>query len=291
MCTCSSPHFLRASSLLRPDEVAVVALVERLVLEHRQFALAQLGQHQIERALRALERRGEGDVEGEPLRLELAAGLARFLDALLGQADVAPAGEQVLQVPVALAVAHEHEKPVGHCILRSPSVPARRSSNKAPASGRAPRAPACSAPRAKIMRSSALCMSSIRSAGPAKITLCSPTTLPPRNAAKPMSPALRAPVWPSRARTECCVELDAAALRRRAAEQQRGAGRRVDLLVVMHFQDFDVERLVERLATRLVSAASKLTPRLILPDLHDHRGLGGVLDLGFVGGRAGRWCR
>ena len=70
-------------------------------------------------SLRALERRGEGDVEGEPLRLELAAGLARFRDALLGQADVAPAGEQVLQVPFALAVAHEHEKPVGHCSQKS----------------------------------------------------------------------------------------------------------------------------------------------------------------------------
>src|SRR5574337_710970 len=32
-------------------------------------------------------------------RLELAAGLARFADALLRQVDVAPAGEQVLQVP------------------------------------------------------------------------------------------------------------------------------------------------------------------------------------------------
>ena len=72
-------------------------------------------QHQIERALRALERRREGDVEVEPLRLQLAAGLARFRDALLGQIDVAPAGEQVLQIPLALAVTHEHEKTFSHC--------------------------------------------------------------------------------------------------------------------------------------------------------------------------------
>ena len=72
-------------------------------------------QHEVERALRALERRGEGHIECEPLRLQLAAGLARFLDALLGQIDVAPAGEQVFQVPLALAVAHEHEKTIGHC--------------------------------------------------------------------------------------------------------------------------------------------------------------------------------
>ena len=42
-------------------------------------------------------------------------------------------------------------------------------------------------------------------------------------------------------------EIDAAALRRRAAEHQRGAGRRVDLLVVMHLENLDVEAVVERL--------------------------------------------
>ena len=34
--------------------------------------------------------------------------------ALLGQIDVAPAGEQVFQIPFALAVTDEHEKTVGH---------------------------------------------------------------------------------------------------------------------------------------------------------------------------------
>ena len=37
------------------------------------------------------------------------------------------------------------------------------------------------------------------------------------------------------------VEIDAAAFRRRAAKHQCRAGRRVDLLVVMHFENFDVE--------------------------------------------------
>ena len=54
----------------------------------------------------------------KPLRLELAAGRARLRDALLGQVDVAPAGEQVLQVPLALAVAHEHEKAFVICIVQ-----------------------------------------------------------------------------------------------------------------------------------------------------------------------------
>ncbi len=49
-----------------------------------------------------------------PLAFKLAAGLARLGDALVGQIDIAPAGEQVLQVPVALAVTHEHEKSVSH---------------------------------------------------------------------------------------------------------------------------------------------------------------------------------
>ena len=102
--------------LVEPGEIAVVALVERLVLDHRRFGLAHLVQHQVERALRALERRGEGDIEHDALALELAPGLARFRDALLGQVDVTPAGEQVLQVPVALAVPHEHKKSVGHSI-------------------------------------------------------------------------------------------------------------------------------------------------------------------------------
>ena len=39
------------------------------------------------------------------------------LDALFGQIGVFPAGEQVLQVPVALAVAHEHEKTFRHLFL------------------------------------------------------------------------------------------------------------------------------------------------------------------------------
>ena len=81
------------------------------------FGLAHFLKHQVERVLRALQRRGVGDVEREALRLELAPGRARFGDALVGEVDIAPAGEQVVQVPFALAVAHEHEKTVGHSVL------------------------------------------------------------------------------------------------------------------------------------------------------------------------------
>ena len=115
MCTCSSPHFLRASSLLRPDEIAVVALVERLVLEHRNAGLAELLEHQIERvAARASSAEVKATSKARPCAFSLRPAARASAMPLLGQIDVAPAGEQVLQVPLALAVAHEHEKPVGH---------------------------------------------------------------------------------------------------------------------------------------------------------------------------------
>src|SRR5918996_6484274 len=52
-----------------------------------------------------------------------------------------------------------------------------------------------------MRRSLARCTSSRRSPLPAKITLWSPTASPPRSAAKPIVPARRAPVRPSRPRT------------------------------------------------------------------------------------------
>ena len=58
---------------------------------------------------------------------------------------------------------------------------------------------ALSAPRAKMARSVATWRRITRSPGPAKTTSCSPTISPPRIAAKPMLPGMRAPVSPSRA--------------------------------------------------------------------------------------------
>ena len=176
-----------------------------------------------------------------PCALSLLPGGARLGDALLGQVDVAPAGEQVLQVPFALAVAHEHEKPVTsfarslidrHCRaigFKNPAARARRPSNRGPASCPRAHSAAFSAPRAKIMRSSAL-VRRARCARPGRrrSRVCSPTTVPPRSVAKPMSPGLRAPVMPSRPRTERCAEIDAAALARprgRASARCRTARR------------------------------------------------------------------
>ena len=71
--------FLAGVVLVQAGQIAVVALVQRLVADDRNAGLTHLAEQEIERALRALQRRGEGDVEGEPLRLQLAAGLMRFL--------------------------------------------------------------------------------------------------------------------------------------------------------------------------------------------------------------------
>ena len=83
--------------------------------------------------LGANQLRGKGDIEVHPLCLQPFAGRARFLDAVLGQADVTPAGEQIFQIPLALAVTHQHEKPFAHLILpylfrRHPEVRAERAS-------------------------------------------------------------------------------------------------------------------------------------------------------------------
>ena len=107
----------------------------------------------------------------------------------------------------------------------------------------------------------------MRSAGPAKITVCSPTTLPPRKVAKPIWPCLARAGMAVAAAHGMLVEIEPRAFGRRLAEQQRGARRRIDLVVVMHFEDLDIEILAERLGRALrTSAASRLTPRLILPD-------------------------
>src|SRR5690606_21548614 len=93
--------------LVEAGKIAVVALVQRLVADGFEAALTDAVEDDGAGLLRPDERRGEGDVEAEPARLQPLAGGGRLRLPLFGQADVAPPGEQVLQVPFALAVAHE----------------------------------------------------------------------------------------------------------------------------------------------------------------------------------------
>ena len=74
-------------------------------------------------------------------------------------------------------------------------------------------------------------------------------------------------MWPSRPLTLWSVERDSAPGRGRVAEQKRCPRRSIDLVLVVHFQNFDVETLIERAGASSTSAERRLTPRLILPDL------------------------
>ena len=63
---------------------------------------------------------------------------------------------------------------------------------------------------------------------------------PPRNAAKPIAPDGPRPGDPVAPAHRDVAEIRAARRSRRPPERQRGAGRRVDLVAVMHFHDLDV---------------------------------------------------
>ena len=106
--------FLAGVVLVQARQVAVIALVEREIFPGREAGLADLGKDQIERVLGARQHRGEGDVERETLRLQFAAGVFRLGNALFGEIGVLPAGEEILQIPFALAMPHEHKKTIAH---------------------------------------------------------------------------------------------------------------------------------------------------------------------------------
>jgi hypothetical protein len=111
-------HLRRAPALARvvlveAGEIAVVALVERLVGGGRQAGLAEFAERERERVLRADQRGGEREIERQPARLQPAPRRARLLDSPRREIRVPPAGEQVFEIPVALAVAQENEEAIG----------------------------------------------------------------------------------------------------------------------------------------------------------------------------------
>src|SRR5437763_16255558 len=108
--------FLASVILVETRQIAVVALVQRQVLPHGKAGLAEFGQGQIERVLRALEHRGESDIERKPLRLQLAASFPCLRDPLCSKIRLLPAGEKVLPIPFALAMTHQPETTVAHLL-------------------------------------------------------------------------------------------------------------------------------------------------------------------------------
>ena len=107
--------FLAGVILVEAGEIAVVAFVEREIFRRSASPVWPISSSiRSSVCCGARQVRGEGDVERQPLRLQLAAGLLGLGDALLGEVRILPAGEQVLQIPFALAVTHEHEKTIAH---------------------------------------------------------------------------------------------------------------------------------------------------------------------------------
>src|SRR5215469_12360833 len=99
-------HGLR---LVESLQRAIVPLVEPPGALDRDPHAVQLVEHDPQRADGALQHRGEGNVGAEVLLDELLAGLDRFESALRRQIDIRPAGEQILDVPDALAVADQNQ--------------------------------------------------------------------------------------------------------------------------------------------------------------------------------------
>src|SRR5207302_4603766 len=99
----------RRLGLVQALERAVHALVEAPAVLHRNPHLVELVERDPESLDGPLEQRGVGDLETEARLLEQLPRLVRLGLAGGAERDVDPAGETVLLVPGALAMAQEHE--------------------------------------------------------------------------------------------------------------------------------------------------------------------------------------
>src|SRR5581483_10582692 len=111
---------LRGLRLVQPLQVAVVPLVQRLVALDREIVRCELLEDDRERLLRAHELRREAAREADAGFLQAAAGAARLLASLLGERDVDPAREAVLEVPLGLAVTEEDQNGHAHSLRWHP---------------------------------------------------------------------------------------------------------------------------------------------------------------------------
>jgi hypothetical protein len=194
--------FLARVVLVEAGQVAIVALVQRLVADgsRRGWPSSSRIRSQVFCARCSTEVKAMS--KPEPLAPSAPCRRLGLLDARVRSGpDVAPAGEQVLQVPFALAVADEHERS-GHdfpLVLRS--AEAEHVAHRIEP-GLRPRAhsAAFTAPRANIPGprhgATARCVRRCRRRSP------NGRRPPCRRAAwRSRSPLRRGPVWPSRTRT------------------------------------------------------------------------------------------
>ena len=76
---------------------------------HRNPHEVQFVERHPQRSNGALEHRGVGHVESIALGLQHHAGFVSFLASFVGEIHIGPAGEAILFVPIALAVAEQYE--------------------------------------------------------------------------------------------------------------------------------------------------------------------------------------
>src|SRR5690606_4908557 len=100
----------RRFGLVEALQRAVMALAQAPMALDGDPHQLHLVEDQPQRADRADEHGRQRDVEREARLAQRAARVAGFALALLREVDVRPAGEKILEVPVALAVAHQHQR-------------------------------------------------------------------------------------------------------------------------------------------------------------------------------------
>ena len=131
----------------------------------------------------------------------------------------------------------------------------------------------------------------MRSPAPAKITLCSPTTSPPRKIGK-ADIALAAGADIAVAHAHAVVlERDGPAGSRGLAEKKGRAGGGVALVAVMQLEDLDVEIGAERLGDPIGEPSEQIDAKAHIAGLDDCRVAGGGFDLGLVARPRTRSCR
>lgn len=95
--------------LVEPAQLAVVALVERLVLVDRDPLLTNLLELDAQRSLSALQSRREGNIKLDARGRNPLGSRQRFFAPQLRESRVLPTSEQVELVPLGLAVTCEDE--------------------------------------------------------------------------------------------------------------------------------------------------------------------------------------
>src|SRR5690606_38535369 len=310
--------------LVEAGQVAIVAFVQGLVAKRFEVRLAKLIENVLAGHLRARQRGRVSDIELETGGLQaLASGLG-FGMALFGQARIAPAGEQVLEVPFALTVADQDEstRHMQRSVRERIPKSVRRFSDRmrdktklwsadlnrigAPVeksvvqpeniehrieAGLFAIGPKCGLDRTARKDRAVFGMMGENNAltGPGK----NDRVLADDRTAAQGGEADGSGFTRSRiavAHADAVFrQCNVASLRCRFAKQQGGAGWRIALVLVVHFKDFDIDiRRIERLRRLLHQNGQKIDAEAHITRLDDGCVAGSGADLVLVLSRAAR---